>query len=425
MFLLLAAQPILLFGCLMAGAKNAAFQRFLAEHEMAALTEMDVGKAPLTPRQLSMTAMIVLIIGMAAFFRYWRSINRKIAQAAAPEGHPPSEYENARKKKFFAIERTTKTLHTVLLILSVIPAIVVIPVLGFGEPGVNALIAAYMVTFWAAGAFMFTIAVWLLIALGQLVSLVCASLSLRNARPAKAQIITGEIKRVFGENSGYEPNGHFYEDPFETDVLKRYDHLAANDHLFGVYRGLAFEQMDVLFYDGGLPKTGQAFLTSDLAHKQNGFKGRWIIVHQPKAVAGRFYIVSKDAYADERKRFKNLPGLSEVFLEDTEYNNRFVVYAQTPHDVFYVMTPQLIGRLKKFADRGAGKPDFSIRLGFYENRIHFVVSGLTDAFEHLFGAFDLDASISEESARASVRRDLNLITDFIDSLFGPKEASKC
>ena len=430
--LLFITQLVLLFGCLIAGAGNVAYQNYLDEFEIRftklGLYELIVNKElpPYLPLLLSILAILFLIVGFFSFRRYLKWSTQKLAQNAVDGEYNRSEYEALRRKKYAKSDRSGKIMYLVQLVLSLIPAIFVIPTISFGSPNTSALIIATIVTLFAFGVFIFWLVCFCIISI---VRLSFNSRALRKSQPTKQQVITQEMQRLFGQNCGYEPFGRFFVNPLETDVVKRYDNFTANDHIFGSYKRLYFEQMDVLLYnnvpydpdsDISRPRlTAASRVTSDQAHRLKGLKGRWVIVHQPKTSSGKFYIINKNAYADELYRFKKLLGLDEVFLEDTEFNRRFVIYAEIPHDVFYVMTPPLIERLKRFADMGAGKSDFSLRLGFCQNRIHLVVCGLTDAFEDLFGALNtVNISISEESARMSVRRDLNLITDFIDSLFG-------
>ena len=377
------------------------------------------------PLLLSFLAILFLIIGFFDYRRYMKWSAKKRAQNAVDGEYIHSNYETLRRQKFTKADRSGRTLYMVLLITSLVPAIFVIPTVSFSPPNASALFIATMVTFFAFGVFIFWAVGFSIIAI---VRIFTNSRALRKSQPTKQQVITQEMQRLFGPNSGYEPYGRFFVNPLETDVVKLYDNFTANDHIFGSYKGISFEQMDVLLFnnvpydpdsDTNRPiLTAASRVTSDEAHKRKGLKGRWVIIHQPKISSGKFYIINKNAYTDELRRFKKHLGLSEVFLEDTEFNSHFVIYAETPHDVFYVMTPPLIERLKRFAVLGAGKSDFSLRLGFCQNRIHLVVCGLTDAFEDLFGALNtVNISISEESALMSVRRDLNLITDFIDSLF--------
>ena len=433
MFLLFINQLVLLFGCVVAAVGSANFMDFLNEsqrgadtRDMSDMVEM-IERLPNAPLIVSIVAIIILLFGIFDLLRYWKWANQKIAgDPVNGEVNPSelSEYEIMRRKRLHSTGSTVKTMYMGMLILSLIPAIIVIPVIIFGQPNIIALSIAIVVTSFTFVIFILWLIASMIITGAKVVN---TNRKMRNVRPTKEQIIIPEMKRLFGEDSGYEPAGRFFANPYETAVVRRFDNFGTNDHIFGRYKGLQFEQMDVLLYDN--PKYTEDYIpssnaparslnTSDAENKQKRFKGRWVIFHQPKVSSGRFYIISKNAYDDELSRFKKLPGLSEVFLEDTEFNNRFVIYAEIPHDVFYVMTPPLIERMKRFADMGAKKPDYSLRLGFCQNRIHFLICGLIDAFDQMFGALNLDISVSEESARMSVRRDLNLITDVIDSLFG-------
>lgn len=420
MFLLFITQVILLYICIISGIGNTAYESFLLSSHLDSLgTYLE---SSVTPFQLSIVAICILLLGVIIFLRYQYLLHKNAARNAIA-GESISEYDKMRTKMFSVLSLIKRILDIFILFISIAPAYFVLYTVVYNQPSSKGLVAATIISFSAYAIFF----LWLVVR--GIVSIIEATLAAnwkKNQRPTKEQIILSELGKMCGENCGYDPSGRFSADPFESKVIRQYDRFISNDYIYGSYRGLSFEQLDVFLQDNKdfnpNLKNYYTFASSDAIKKMNAFKGRWIIVHQLKTSSGRFCIISKNASDEELERFKIIPSLTEVFLEDGEFNRHFLIYAENPHDVFYIMTPQLIERLKTFSDMGTRQKDFSIRLGFYHNRIHLIISGLVDAFEQLYGAQSQDLSATEESARNIVRRDLNLITDFIDSLFAPNES---
>ena len=94
-------------------------------------------------------------------------------------------------------------------------------------------------------------------------------------------------------------------------------------------------------------------------------------------------------------------------MEDEDFNNRFRIYAQNEHDVFYILTPALMEKIKKVTDSVTGQ----ILFCFVDNKLHIGIANNKDSFEHsIFVKIDKKQIIEE------ISKDIKLITDFIDEL---------
>jgi hypothetical protein len=230
--------------------------------------------------------------------------------------------------------------------------------------------------------------------------------------PTRAQLITAELMEVFGPSVRFEPDGHLHNNPLATDLLKPAHHQAHSDRITGVWKGVPFEQADVRaleiqrVYDRDLDRTVERFVPY--------FVGRWIVVTSPKPIAGKVLILTRKAYADQRRRLSKLGTFQEVELEDAAFSEHFVVLAQSPHEAFFALTPPLIERFKAMAeiesDRGS---DVVMYIAFMGGVLHIGLP-LVDAFAGV-----IDDTDSEAEARRRVRTDIQVIVDVVDAVTTP------
>ena len=182
---------------------------------------------------------------------------------------------------------------------------------------------------------------------------------------------------------------------------------SSNDYLSGTYRSVTFSQSDVTIK--AKPKQGEDSPTVEY------FSGRWLVLQSPKPINSTFYVWSKQ-FEHSGKPQAIQRGMQPIQLEDEQFNSLFEIYAQQPHDVFYMMTPPIIENLKNIVLDTTGKElAHGIAVGCQGAEIHLLVNKVNDAFEP-----DLLYVMTEKMAREKVASEVALITDMIDSVLSAK-----
>ena len=105
------------------------------------------------------------------------------------------------------------------------------------------------------------------------------------------------------------------------------------------------------------------------------FKGcMWVFEYNNKTINSRIDLYEKD-YLKRHSLRKN--GLEKVEFEDIDFNNKIKTYASNAHDAFYVITPQIIDRLKNNINNISGDILYSIQ----ENKLYLVISSSKNRME--------------------------------------------
>ena len=174
-------------------------------------------------------------------------------------------------------------------------------------------------------------------------------------------------------------------------MLRIGNRIHNNDYICGKYKGVNFEYSD--------------FVTSIKKDDDNTvlFAGQWLIFDFNKKFKFDFQVCEKD--------FKNSIIDENIFkkveLEDIEFNNLFNVYSQNELDTFYVLTPNIIEKLKDLNNKLKG----SLLLCFVGNKLHVGLHSVDDFFERDVAS---EIDVNKESER--VMNDLKVILSFIDVL---------
>lgn len=200
---------------------------------------------------------------------------------------------------------------------------------------------------------------------------------------------------IFERNKGIEK-----EVVDDTNLIKYGNKFAANDYIEGIYRECKFKQSDIEYSNSSIEDNENYHI----------FNGRWLIVEYDKKIEGQIYIFDKNFKAT-KKSYINEKNLKKVEMEDQIFNNEFSIFATNPHEVFYILTPALMERIKSFADiDNRDKESEGIGVYCIDNKIHFAIDGIKDAF------LLLELSLSEIEAEKYLANDISLITDTIDIL---------
>ena len=98
-----------------------------------------------------------------------------------------------------------------------------------------------------------------------------------------------------------------------------------------------------------------------------------------------------------------------VEMESSAFCERFSVYAQRPHEAFYLLTPQLMEQLQCLADGIDGR----LILCFVENHLYVAIRSDDNAYEPPQNSFK---PVNLYEAVGRTQEEIELITRLIDAL---------
>lgn len=181
--------------------------------------------------------------------------------------------------------------------------------------------------------------------------------------------------------------------PFEYDSVK------GSDYIKGSYKGLDVELSDIELrkVDTRYDETAQQWKDEE----QLVFKGQWLICYFGKELSGEIHI--SDGAKKLRKQHKN----DSVEMENTAFNDRFLVTSDDAHEAYYILTPHMMEYILTMAGRSGGEVYMAFLRG---GKLHIAVKTERDFFE--LGKTKTD--INELSRK--FREEIKWFTDIIDVL---------
>lgn len=207
----------------------------------------------------------------------------------------------------------------------------------------------------------------------------------------KQGIVLGALQKVFTDITYDFERGIEKKVISDTKMIHMGNHYRANDYVKGKYKDIGFEMSDVEIEED----QGKDTVTL--------FSGQWFI-----------FDFNKSFKADIQVRDIGFSSASvswgqfqEVTLEDVQFHRMFWVYAKNQLDAFYVLTPQVMERMKKLKDMIDGNLLFC----FIDNRLHIAVENNKDLFEPSFYKM---ATLEQDQKKAF--DEMKIITEFIDVL---------
>lgn len=217
------------------------------------------------------------------------------------------------------------------------------------------------------------------------------------------QTILSVLQQVFTEVTFERDSGISQQEVDQTRLLYSGSSYRANDYIHASYKGLSFTQSDISYYD--YRRRG------DRSERVEIFSGRWLSVTMPKTIEGAVYLYNAP-FKDINKKAIESAGLQKVETEDIAFNSMFEIYAKNPQEAFYLLTPAFIERLKAFAGTSPEQPLVEgVGICCLQNRMHFAVSGVADAFQFIYVG-----AITEAEVKSRIAEDISLITDTLDAL---------
>lgn len=222
------------------------------------------------------------------------------------------------------------------------------------------------------------------------------------AKQYKDMFVLSSFNDVF-DDINYQPfSGMPKQVLADTKMMQMGDRYSSNDYLEATYKGIRFMQADVHIEDESTDSDGDT-------HYTTLFKGRWMVFDFNKEFKANVQVVQKGFHNAKRKRFfgNKDERYKKVEMEDVAFNDAFKVFAQDPHDAFYLLTPAMMTRIRRVADGVKGKVMFC----FVDDMLHVAVHNGKDSFEP-----SIMREIDVDQAKDNVLGDIRLITGFVDEL---------
>lgn len=182
----------------------------------------------------------------------------------------------------------------------------------------------------------------------------------------------------------------------DTGLLTMGNEYSSDDYVSGEYNGVSFSRSDVYVADTTSDGEGNSSTTVY-------FEGRWMVFKFPKTLSGDLQVFEKSFhYAKKRKGLftRKTERRHEIFLEDEDFNKRYVVMAQDDHDAFYFLTPHMMEKIDRYCSNSDGR----FMLGIIGPYLHVAINNSKNPMEpSIFRKNDV------EEVRAEVSNEIELI----------------
>jgi hypothetical protein len=213
----------------------------------------------------------------------------------------------------------------------------------------------------------------------------------------KQLFVLSSLKEVF-DNLKYTPDkGVSAQTVSETGLIALHDRFTSNDFISGTYKKIEFEQSDVHVEEREVETDKDGHTTE---HWVTTFMGRWMNFEFNKNFRTNVIVVNT-------RSIFGFGRYKKIKMEDDDFNKNFTVYSEDEHEAYYILTPHFMERLKKIKSLINGY----ITFGFIDNKLYITIDNYEDSFEH-----NVFKPIDEEEIKSSIKKDIKVITDFVDEL---------
>lgn len=190
-----------------------------------------------------------------------------------------------------------------------------------------------------------------------------------------------------------------------TGMMYTGDRYTTNDLITGKYKNINFMQSDVHIEEEHESTDSDGHTTT---YYVTIFQGRWMIFDFNKTFKANVEVCEKGFSGNQANTLFGKSKYQKVKMESEEFNKKFRVYAQDPHDAFYIITPSLMEKIKRLEAANKGK----LFLGFCNNQLHVGIHDGSDSFE----PGSCFSKINEEEVMNRMSTDVGKITMFVDEL---------
>ena len=218
----------------------------------------------------------------------------------------------------------------------------------------------------------------------------------------KNTFVKSSLEKVYTDLE-YEPDhGIDYNVIAGTGMMYMGDRYHSGDYVRGKYKNILVEQADVHIEEEHEDSDGDTTYSTI-------FRGKWMIFEFNKTFKANIQVREKGfnnattfkLFAKKEEKYK------KVEMEDQAFNKEFKVFAQDEHDAFYILTPQLMDKIRTLNEKVKGK----LLLCFVDNKLHVGLHNNRDDFEP-----KIIKSINEEEITSQIVEQIKLVTDFVDEL---------
>ena len=199
------------------------------------------------------------------------------------------------------------------------------------------------------------------------------------------------------QNVMYDWNGGFSESQVRHSGMCRLgNRYHTEDYISAVWNGVHFEQADV--------KIQYHTSSGRSSHTTTYFEGRMFVFEYSRKMTLPLQVHSKSFRYSGKPEYGM--DLQKVELEDVSFNKRFVVKSTSPHDAFYVLTPQMMQRIT-YMEQTYGR----LTMVIVNGKLYVGIDNRMDAFDPQFSK-----PIEYLRERQRMLADVKVIEDLIQLL---------
>lgn len=211
----------------------------------------------------------------------------------------------------------------------------------------------------------------------------------------KAVFVEKQLRNNF-RNVVYDWKSGFYEKAVSTfGLCTMGNRFQSEDYLRAEFEGIPFETADVTVQ--------QVTSTGKSTHVTTYFKGRMIVFDFPQKFVNSVQIFT-DTFRYRGRPYGNMRA-QKVEMEGVDFNKRFDVMTLSPHDAFYLLTPQFMEDLMALSQRYR-----SMAINIAGNKV-FV--GFNEPFHNAFDSDSIFKKLSYPDEMRNIQKDIEDIKNII------------
>lgn len=216
----------------------------------------------------------------------------------------------------------------------------------------------------------------------------------------KKNIILENFKNVF-TNIKYDSEAELSKDVISNiHMMNTGDRYSSNDYISAKYKEINFECADVHIEDRYTDSDGKTRYSTI-------FRGQWMIFDFNKNFKANIQICEKSFRGAKRGGLFIDEVYKKIKMEDVDFNKKFTIYAENELDAFYVLTPNMMEKIKKLDDELQGNLLFCL----VDSKMHVGLHNRKDLFEP-----NVYKKINLEEEKENILKDIKIITEFVDML---------
>lgn len=218
----------------------------------------------------------------------------------------------------------------------------------------------------------------------------------------KKYFVDSSLRKVFTDVK-YIPSARLDQSILSyTGMVDLGDRYHSNDYVSGKYKDINFIGADVRIEEERETYDSDGNRST---YYVDIFKGKWLIFDFNKPFKSDIQI--RQTFFPNARLNRAL-NFEKIDLEDVIFNKKFNVYGYNAHEVFYILTPQMIEKIKVLEE----KIDGQLLFCFIDSKLYIGINNNVDSFEPRSVFFKLD----ENKILENINKEIELITMFVDEL---------